>query len=249
MSRNYLILGASSDVGMELVKELNEREKGAHLWSHYYSGSSVINAVRPENGNEILPVQADLSKPDDIRKIISEINASGRIPNVIVHLPAPKLDYIKFKDLKWDDCMKDAAVQAGSIFSILQLLLPEMLKQKYRAKVVFLLSENTVKDPARFSTKYTMSKYMLLGLMKSLTAEYKGRNVNMNALSPSMIDTKLLSNIDRRMLEAAGVLEHMLHPCDVVPHILRLISGESDEMYGENIYLTGKERCVIESVK
>lgn len=36
------------------------------------------------------------------------------------------------------------------------------------------------------------------------------KNVNINALSPTIIDTKLLSKIDRRMLEVSGLTEKML---------------------------------------
>jgi 3-oxoacyl-[acyl-carrier protein] reductase len=121
-----------------------------------------------------------------------------------------------------------------------------MIKGKKRAKVVLMLSENTIGNPAKFTSKYTMSKYMLLGLLKSLTVEYEGKNVNINALSPTMMDTKFLSNIDRRMLEVSDVTEKMLCPEDVVPFIIKLVSSESDNMYGENIYISKEKICKIE---
>ena len=118
------------------------------------------------------------------------------------------------------------------------------MKTEYRAKIVFMLSENTINKPAKFSTKYTMSKYMLLGLMKSLAVEYEGKRIDINALSPSMIDTKFLSEIDRRMLEVYGATDHMLNPCDVVPWLWKLLSEYSDGMSGENILFTGGDDSI-----
>ena len=244
MSRNYLILGASSDVGIQLIKEINDREKNAVIWAHYCSSDEHLKEIKQINGNEIVPVNADFSNPGDIKKMFSDIQDSKKVPTSIVHLSAPKLTYHKFNDVSWDDCIHDAQIQVGAVYKILQLFLPQIMKTEYRAKIVFMLSENTINKPAKFSTKYTMSKYMLLGLMKSLAVEYEGKMIDINALSPSMIDTKFLSEIDRRMLEVYGATDHMLNPCDVVPWLWKLLSEYSDGMSGENILFTGGDDSI-----
>lgn len=239
MSRNYLILGASSDVGIELIKQIMEQDNNAVVWAHYCSSDERIREIEVINGNEVVPVRADFSNPNDVKNLFLSIQASGKLPTAIVHLSAPKLEFYKLKDISWDDCIRDTQIQVGAVFQLLQLFLPKMVKTENRAKLVFMLSENTINNPAKFSTKYTMSKYMLLGLMKSLAVEYEGKSIDINALSPSMIDTKFLSNIDRRMLEMCGATEHMLKPKDVALWLWKLVSEYSDGMSGENILLTG----------
>ena len=239
MNRNYLILGASSDIGIELIKEINNREENATIWAHYCLNDKVLRNIEEKNGNSICPLSADFSDLNDVKKICLIINESKKIPSSIVHLSAPKLQYLRFNTLDWDDCINDVYIQVGSIFQLLQFFLPRISKMEQRAKVVFMLSENTINPPAKFTTKYTMSKYMLLGLMKSLVTEYSGKNVNINALSPSMVDTKLLSKIDRRMLEVCGTIDNILAPSDVVPSLWNLLSEYSDNMNGENILFLG----------
>lgn len=241
MSRNYLITGASSDVGIALINHLNNKESGIQIMAHYNTSKDNLEKIKMCNGNTIIMLQCDLTDKDSISLLIDRIKQNG-IPDAVIHLSAPKLDYIKFKDLPWNECLYDLEVQVGSVFGILQAILPEMVRGERRAKVIFLLSENTIVTPAKFTAKYTMSKYMLLGFMKSLTAEYKGKNVNINALSPAMIDTKLLSKIDRRMLEVSGATENMLKPGNIVPYIIELLSADSDERYGENIYISGDNK-------
>ena len=51
MSRNYLILGASSDVGIQLIKEINDREKNAVIWAHYCSSDEHLKEIKQINGN------------------------------------------------------------------------------------------------------------------------------------------------------------------------------------------------------
>ena len=237
MSNVYFFIGASSDVAIELIKEINDNDNESVIWAHYFSHPDEIKSIKEENGNRIIPIKCNLADREDCVSMVNSIIAEGNIPNRIVHFAAPKLEYVKFKDCSWDFCVKDMEVQVASVYIILQQLLPKMIKLASRAKVVFMLSENTVNAPAKFTIKYTMSKYALLGMMKALTSEYAGKNVNINSLSPTMIDTKLLSNIDRRMLEVSGVTDKMLMPKDVVPSILKLISAASDNMYGENVYL------------
>lgn len=238
MNRNYLIIGASADIGLALIEYLNNHETDIQITAHYNSSRDGLKNIKLKNGNKLVMLQCDLADEDSIHLMIDNIKQNG-IPDGLIHLSAPKLDYTKFKDIAWADCLYDLQVQVGSIFVILQEILPLMIQGETRAKVILMLSENTIMLPAKFTTKYTMSKYMLLGLLKSLTAEYRGKNVNINALSPTMIDTKLLSGIDRRMLEVSGLTDKMLKPKAVVPYIIKLLSKESDEMYGENIYISG----------
>lgn len=242
MNKVYLIIGASSDVGCELIKKINEIDENSIIYAHYRSTINTIESIKPINGNNIIPIQADLSDDNGVNSLIDKLKELNIVPNAIVHLPAPKLDFIKFKNLSWEECEKDTYIQVASIFKILQTFLPKMVKLEGYSKVVLALSENTVNLPAKFSTKYTMSKYMLLGLMKSLTSEYQGKRLNINAISPSMIDTKLLSNIDRRMLEVSNAIDTILLPNDVVPVILSLLSDDSNLKYGENIFIPGKEK-------
>ena len=67
----------------------------------------------------------------------------------------------------------------------------------------------------------------------------EGKNVDINALSPSMIGTKFLRDIDRRMLEISGATDNILNPCDVLPWYWKLLSEYSDGINGQNIMFSG----------
>ena len=82
----------------------------------------------------------------------------------------------------------------------------------------------------------------MLGLMKSLAAEYGDKNININAVSPSMIETKFLSEIHEKVIEMSAEMNPLKRNAttkDIVPIIKFLLSKESDYITGANIPITG----------
>lgn len=242
MNKVYLILGATSDIGMELIKKINSKEENVVLYAHYFGNTDKLLSIKMINNNKIIPIKADLTSQSDINNVIELIQNDGIVPNVIVHFPSSKLEFIKLKDIDWDKCIKEVNIQVGSLLRVLQAFLPKMAKMQTQSKIVIMLTENTIKEPAKYSTPYTMAKYMLLGLMKSLNQEYNSKkNININGLSPAMVNTKLLSDIDPRLLEMNDMKSKMLSADIVADKIMYLLSSESDELYGQNVYLPGEE--------
>ena len=116
-----------------------------------------------------------------------------------------------------------------------------MAKQK-KGKVVVMLSSVVLNMPPKALTQYVVVKYALLGLVKSLASEYADKNIQINAISPSMIETKFLENINEKLVELSAYshpLKRNAKVEDITPTIQMLISKESDYLNGVNIPITG----------
>ena len=97
-----LVLGASSDIGLEIIRQL--APQGPRILAHHnQSGAKLGSLERDASAASIVPLQADLSNPADIESLVARIKQLDPLPNKIVHLPAPALEYIRFKDTHWDD--------------------------------------------------------------------------------------------------------------------------------------------------
>ena len=82
----------------------------------------------------------------------------------------------------------------------------------------------------------------MLGLVKSLASEYADKNIQINALSPSMIETKFLDNINEKLVELSAYnhpLKRNAKIDEITPIIKVLISKESNYINGVNIPITG----------
>ena len=89
-----------------------------------------------------------------------------------------------------------------------------------------------------------MLKYSLLGLMKSLAVEYDGKKISINALSPSMMETKFLSDIDERIVQINAKNSRFGKNAsvkDIVPALEFLLSDASNYMNGANLNLSNGE--------
>jgi 3-oxoacyl-[acyl-carrier protein] reductase len=233
-----LIIGASSDLGMNLIKNITDE---ALIIAHFNRSDENLLKLAKNISNELVTLKADLSEEDETNKLIDTIELNYGIPNKIVHLAANKVENIRFKDASWSDFEKDINISLRSAVLILNRFLPKMAKQK-RGKVSIILSSYVLGVPPKALSHYTTIKYALLGLVKSLASEYSDKNIQINSVSPSMIDTKFLDNINEKFVELHAYnhpLKRNAHVDEITPMIKMLISKESDYINGVNIPITG----------
>ena len=238
MNNIILIIGASSDIGLDLIQNIDE---DCLILAHYNSEGEKLLKLSKTRQNEIIPIKANLSVEDDILEMINHIEHNFGIPNKIVHLAASKFENIRFKDASWKKLQNDINISLKSLLIILNRFLPQLAKQK-KGKIVVMLSSVVLNTPPKNLTHYTVVKYSLLGLVKSLASEYADKNIQINAISPSMVDTKFLENINEKIVEISAYnhpLKRNATVEDITPTIKFLISNESDYMNGINIPITG----------
>lgn len=238
MKKIYLILGGSSDVGCELLRQLNNEVAESIFIMHYNNNYEEIQKIDMQNDNVVDLLQADLSDTDDIEKLIATIKEKYQAPTHIVHLPACKFAYKKLKDFVWNEFLRDMEIQLHSLVYILQAFLPKMAARKEYDKVVVMLSSNTIGVPPKYTMGYNVIKYSLLGLVKSLAADYAGKKLCINGISPSMIDTKFLEQIDQRLIEMSMsncVGKTNASTDEIVPAICFLLSDASNYINGINL--------------
>ncbi len=239
MSKNIiLIIGASSDIGIDLINNIDE---AALILAHYNSSNKRLLKLSDKIDNELVMIQADLSIEDETRLMIEDIEKTYGVPNKIIHLAAPKFANIRFKDINLDDFQRELEISLKSLVLILSKFLPILAKEK-QGKVVCILSSVVLNIPPKALTQYTTVKYALLGLVKSLASEYADKNIQINSISPSMCDTKFLDNINDKFIELSAYnnpLKRNATVNDLTPIIKMLISSESDYINGVNIPITG----------
>lgn len=237
-----LVLGASSDLGCELLRRLSR--PGVTLLAHYNSSRDKLEALRPElsaGGARLATFGADLSKADDAARLAAEVKAACGHPDAMVFFPSPRPTPVHFEKTRWEAAQAHLDIQLKSAYCLLQAFLPEMARAK-AGKVVFVLSAYTLGVPPKGLAGYVAAKYAVLGLMKALAAEYAGRGVNINAVSPSMVETRFLSDIPRQVVELAAEahpLKRNAVPKDVAPLIEFLLSDGSAYITGANIPVSG----------
>ncbi len=236
-----LITGASSELGRELVARL--ADPGRIVVAHYFSNPNAL----PQDDN-VVPWQSDFSEPEAASRMAERVISEFGAPDKIVHLPAKRLRYERFAKFDPARFDQDFSIQFRSIATLLSAFLPVAIRARKasaepgNSKTVFVLSSAVVGGAPKFMAMYTAVKYALLGLMRSLAAEYGNQRVNVNAVAPSMMETQFLAEIPAKAIElsaAANLTGRNATVKDVAPVIEFLLSPASDYMNGVNIPVTG----------
>lgn len=241
-NKTYLILGASSALGIELIKKTRWDVEDRLVAQCFHSKEALLELGKSIKC-KIDIMQADFQDEISTNQLLDNLLGLEIIPTHIAFLQSIPIEYKKFKELQWQDYQEYFNVQLRSAIEILRLFLPAMAREK-SGKIVFVLTSCTLNIPPKYLASYVTAKYALLGLMKALSVEYAGKNININAVSPSMLETKFLCNLDARVIEAAArnhPLKRNAAVGDVVPLMQFLLSDEAGYLMGVNIPVAGGE--------
>jgi 3-oxoacyl-[acyl-carrier protein] reductase len=195
-----LVLGASSDIGMELLRELDGQV--GQILAHANQNLARLQAYAQGSASQVRPLQADLSDPAQVQALLAELEGEG-LPQAVIHLAAPRLRMLRFKDATDADFRSELEAQVLGPQALLASLCPRMAKAG-PGKLIFLLSSVTLDEVPAGLAPYTVAKYALLGLMRSLAAEYGPKGLSASALSPGMVDTAFLQHLHPSVVERAA---------------------------------------------
>lgn len=243
MEKVYLILGASSDLGCALINTIIREDTSYYrVIAHYNSTDEHIKSIiKGDLEDRVDTIQCDLSDIKSTKRFVEQINSMKVHPTHIINFSASAYRFNRLGEMDIQRLNTDMTIQVYSFAIICQAFIPHLAEEKY-GRIVAILSATTKGIPPKNTTEYTTVKYALLGLIKSLAADYGDCGININAVSPGMIETKFIKNIGRKIKEftAEKNPQHrILSVNDVIPTIMLLLSDDCHFMNGTNINLSG----------
>jgi NAD(P)-dependent dehydrogenase (short-subunit alcohol dehydrogenase family) len=148
------------------------------------TGQKVTQKIR-DSGGKALFVKADVSMPEDTKKIVDKtIESFGRIDilfnNAGIVVPG-RVDNTSLED--WDKTM---AVNVRGIFLLSKQAIPHL--KKVRGTIVNTASSVATKGVSDRAA-YTASKGAVLSLTRAMAMDYVNDHVRVNSISPGTTDT------------------------------------------------------------
>lgn len=242
MKKNYLLLGASSEVCISFLKNHSWQAEDKII-AQYFSNCANLQEIQKNISADMNLLQADFNNSESTLNFIENLQEKDFCPTHILHVPAVPVENKRFTEISWENFQAQINVQCRSLWQILQAFIKKMSKAKF-GNIVILLSSVTLNVPPKFWADYVTAKYALLGLGKALAAEYAAKNIRVNMISPSMMETKFLQNIYGGVIEqnaANNPLQRNATPEDAAGLIEYLFSDANKFITGANIPVTGGE--------
>jgi len=194
--RHALVTGGGTGIGASAAAHLHAA--GAKL-SLLGRRREPLERVATNVSGTIL--QADVTDRDQLATAFDEARAAnGPIEMLIVNAGiAESAPFAKMTRESWDRII---ATNLTAAFECAQAALPDLLASQ-NGRLVFVASVASLRG-VPYAAHYAASKHGLLGLMRSLAAEYAKTNLTVNAVCPGYVDTPMTDQSIARVSQLTG---------------------------------------------
>jgi len=194
--RHALITGGGTGIGAAAARTL--AAEGAKL-SLLGRRMPPIQATAVATGGTAF--QCDITDPDAIgRAFASARAANGPIELLVVNAGiAESAPFHKMTRESWD---RIVGTNLTAAFDCARAAIGDLLKSE-NGRLVFIASVASLRG-VPYAAHYAASKHGLLGLTRSLAAEYAKTNLTVNAVCPGYVDTPMTDQSVARVSEITG---------------------------------------------
>ena len=234
--RTVLVTGGSRGIGRAAC--LAFADAGADVVVHYRSGAAEAEAVAAQIrslGRQADTVQADVTRPDDVARIVAGVNELHVLFNNAGIYPPGTLETLTVE--QWDSVF---AVNARAPFLVTQAALP-LLTAAEEARVINIGTIMAYRGGPG-NLHYAAAKASLIGFTRVLARELAPRGITVNMIVPSMVETETAER-DYPGVSAAMVADQTIpryeRPEDLVGLLVFLASRESAFVTGQTIAIDG----------
>ena len=237
--KTAVITGSSQGIGRQIALEFAKNNYNVVI-NYNESKNEAFELVEKikKSGSTSIAVQADVSKFQEAQKLIDlSLNEFGKI-NVLVNNAGISLQKI-FQDVSEAEWKNLFAVNVGSVFNCCSCVLKDMISRK-SGKIINISSIWGMVG-ASMEVHYSASKAAIIGFTKALAKELGPSGINVNCVSPGVIDTKM-NNFDQETfaeLKNETPLGKIGSALDIAKTVLFLASSDADFITGQVISPNG----------
>jgi 3-hydroxybutyrate dehydrogenase len=194
--RHALVTGGGTGIGASAATHLHAAGAKVSLLGRRLE---PLQALAESLGGAA--IQCDVTDRNRIAEAFDEARAAnGPIEMLVVNAGiAESAPFHKMKREAWDRII---ATNLTAAFDCAQAALPDLMASE-NGRLVFVASVASLRG-VPYAAHYAASKHGLLGLMRSLAAEYAKTNLTVNAVCPGYVDTPMTDQSVARVSQITG---------------------------------------------
>ena len=229
--KRALVTGASKGIGRAIAREL--ARAGATVVVGYRSGKEEAEQLASEIEGEA--VQADVSSPDDAKRLVEE---AGDI-DVLVNNAGLTRDGLLAR-MSDDDWRTVLDTNLSSVFYTCRAVTRPMMRK--RGGSIVNISSVVGVHGNWGQTNYAASKAGIIGFTKSLARELGSRNIRANVVAPGYVKTQLTEALPEDATDAMvqnTPLGRVAEPQEIAGAVRFLASDDASFITGEVLLVDG----------
>jgi len=237
MDRLAIITGASRGIGAAVAKKL--AADGFCLALVYSKNEAKAKALADSLGKNAKIYKCDVKSSNEVNETVAQMLTDfGRIDLLVNNagIAQQKL----FTDITDEDWENMISADLSGAFYFSRAVLPDMIKRK-SGKIINIASM-WGETGGSCEVHYSAAKAGIIGMTKALAKEVGPSGITVNAVSPGVIKTDMLSSFSDDELEALRreiPLMRLGTPEDVADAVAFLASEKADYITGQVLSVNG----------
>lgn len=234
--KTALVTGASGGLGGAIARALHGQGATVAL-----SGTrrEVLDGLAVELGDRTHVFRCNLADKDEVESLVPKAEeAMGQLDILVANAGITRDNlFVQLRDEDWEQVIN---VNLTATFRLARAAVRGMMRRRYGRVIGITSVVGVTGNPGQGN--YAATKAGMIGMMKSIAAEYAKRGVTANCVAPGFVATPMTDKLNDKQREAilgrvpAGRLGA---PADVAAAVVYLASAEASYVTGQTLHVNG----------
>lgn len=204
--QTILVTGGNSGIGLNLIKQLHPMDNTLVVISRSKTNWSQLSRYKPK----ITTLQCDLSKKEEIEKLINTLDEKAIKPEILINCAAIQLtSHLTEESFSFSGIEKEINTNFTSVVSLSYLLLPLLLSKE--KSLIVNITSGLALFPKTGSAVYCATKAALHSFSQSLLYQLENTPLKVTEVLLPLVDTPMTKGRGKGKISAEFAAQKIIH--------------------------------------
>ncbi|MCG9729534.1 3-ketoacyl-ACP reductase FabG2 [Shewanella sp. Isolate13] len=238
MTKRVLITGSSRGIGKAIALKL--AASGHDIAMHFHSNQTAADATKTELeqlGIKVSCLQFDIADRAAVKQAIEQdIEQHGAYYGVVLNAGInADTAFPAMTESEWDSVVH---TNLDGFYNVIHPTVMPMVQSRQGGRIITLASVSGIAGN-RGQVNYSASKAGIIGATKALSLELAKRKITVNCIAPGLIETDMVSDIPKEMVNDIVPMRRMGKPSEIAGLANYLMSEDAAYITRQVISVNG----------